>query len=219
MSEATTSTTPSLTQVIKSAIANHIEANLFAGWLPGRVQSYDAAKRRAVVELLVMNTEEMRDGTRSVTPFALLNNVPIVMPGNQDGAMIKWTPRGGDNLIVHFGARSIDRFLQTGGLVDPDDSRTHDLNDAVAYPVASFDFAHVTDANPQIEFTGAAVNIGGTAPLALNSDLGTVISKVNNIINAYNIHFHPAPGGATSTTASTVSGTLPSVPGTPKLRG
>lgn len=216
MSDATTSTVCSLSALLKAAVANHM-FNVFGGWLPGRIHSI-SGKRKASIEILIQEVEETRLG-RTVKPFPLINEVPIIMLG-RGGAYIEWAPQVGDTVIVLFCNRSTDRYHQTGGLVDPDDVRMHDFDDAIALPVADFDFAHVSSANPQIKFTGSTIEAGGVAPLALNADLSTVIAKVNALIAVHNTHGHPVVGGTASPTVDgQLPGVLSPVTGTQKLKG
>lgn len=223
MSDATTATVPSLTAVLKATVANYM-TGVFSGWMPGRIQSLTANKRKATIELLIQDVEETRLG-RTVKPFPIINEVPILMPGRA-GAFIEWTPQTGDTVVVLFCARSVDRYLQTGGLVDPDDVRMHDINDAIALPVASFDFAHVASADPQIKFTGTEIQAGGSAALAFKQDVADLKSALDTFMTslASAISGIPTGGTAAGTLITTAKGVFDTflaskLGGTSKLKG
>lgn len=71
--------------------------------------------------------------TGRVVNLPVIQNVPICVPRGADYA-IKVPIAVGDTGFAIFSERSIDRWSVAGGLVDPKDSRRHDLSDAVFYP-------------------------------------------------------------------------------------
>ncbi len=210
MSEATTGIVASFTELLIATVTNYMR-DVFGGPLPGRIQSYDASKRLATVEILLQDVEETRLG-RTVSAFPILNGVPIIFPG-RTGALIEWTPQRGDTVLVMQAPRSIDRYKMIGGLVDPDDVRMHDFSDAIAFPVASFDAAHISSASTQIKFTDTTIEAGGNQALALNAKLSELKTAISNTVIV------ATDGGASFKT--TLLAALASWPGTgtTKLKG
>lgn len=185
-----TSTTPRLEDIFLSVVRKYGRST-FGGWMPGRVVDYDAGKRKASVMLLLRDTHPV---TGEPLAYAIINEVPVMMPFH-----IKAPVKAGFDVLVLFGARSTDRWVQQGGVVDPDDTRTHDINDALAIP-GLMDFAHVVDADPGIEFTDSEIHAGGTEELALKSDVTALKSALVTILGviATQVGSSGTPAGATA---------------------
>lgn len=211
------SDTPALEDVILAA-CTRAQSQMFSGWLPGQIQSYDTTSRTATVQIMIQDVEYDASGTRQVVSFPIVNGVPIGFPG-QAGAFIRWTVAPGDNVVIMFACRSTDLFMVDGRMTDPQDVRMHDINDAFAIPVAAYDRAHVADASAQIEFTGSEIRAGGTAVLALKQDLADLKSALATYMLALNSA--PAGVGAVASAAKTAfDSTLAAWPvGTSKLKG
>lgn len=103
--------------------------------LPGIVESYDAAKQRASVRVAVQWRMHVQGGpaTTELQPPELLPSVPVMFPRG-GGTFITWPIEKGDQVLLVFQDRSIDRWTAKGGVVDPIDPRAHHLSDAVAIP-------------------------------------------------------------------------------------
>lgn len=98
--------------------------------LPGTIVSYDAASRRAVVQ--ITQPKMLADGTPLEAPKVA--SVPVVWPtgaGGQAGLTIPL--KAGDGLMLNFAQRSLEGWL-SGSDDAPDDPRQHDISDAVAVP-------------------------------------------------------------------------------------
>ncbi len=175
--------------------------------MPGRIETYDSAKCKASIQILIEDITTNEIGERIAKPLPIITDVPVQTLGDGFGMRIELPLAKGDYVTVLFASRSVDRWLAHGGLVDPGDERDHDLSDAVAIP-GLFDFAHVKKPVAKIKFTSNQVQIGGTDALAL-------LSELNSLRSTFNTHVHPAPGGTTSATGTTVS----SFTGTNVLKG
>ena len=171
---------------------------MFGGWLPGRVERYDADSCRASVQLLILEGYQDEDGERRTEPLPVITDVPVQFPGA--GAIrIKWPIAIGDFVTVFFASRAVGEWLEsTGGLIDPVDDRDHDLSDALAVP-GLLPFSRVSNAGAMIEFTSTEIRCGGTNRLVTKAE--------------FDAHIHNDPtSGVTS--APTIAAT-----GTAKLRG
>lgn len=186
--------TPTLSEVLDRAIRTRL-AGLRVG-LPARVESYDAAKHKASVQPLILEGYEGEDGERAVERLPVINDVPVIFPGS-GGTRVKFPIAKGDTVFLTFASSSLDRWLVTGGEVDPADERRHDLSDAVAIP-GLMDFAHVSDHTPMIEFTATEIRAGGTQALVTKTE--------------FDNHVHLCPAGTSG------SPTVPAT-GTTYLRG
>jgi hypothetical protein len=147
--------------------------------LPGRVESYDSATRKASVLPLI--DETYGDGT--VVRFKPITNVPVVMPATAS-ARITMPISVGDIVLIVFSQRSLDLWLSEGGITKAGDVRMHAMSDAIAIP-GLFPFNGVPSSGVNLELTSALINAGagGTLQALLNEAAATL----------YNSHTH-GPG-------------------------
>lgn len=118
---------PTLQELIKAAIEARVTDIHVA--LPGIVQKYDAKKQVADVQPAL----KKRYADDTVTNLPLISNVPVIMPRNKD-AYFHIPLKKDDYVLLIFCERSLDNFIQKGGIVDPEDFRKHHLSDAIAIP-------------------------------------------------------------------------------------
>lgn len=119
--------TPPWEQIIQNAI----DASLMDlhTWLPCIVVLVRSSNVVDVQPLLLRTFDVLP----APVPLPVIQNVPVVMPrGTAYG--IALPVQLGDTGIALFCERSLDIWSVTGGIVDPLDSRTHDLSDAVFVP-------------------------------------------------------------------------------------
>jgi hypothetical protein len=165
------------------------------------------------VQPLVKQAHEDETGERVAELLPQIVNVPVVMPGS-GGVRIKFPIAAGDVVLLVFASCSLDRWLSLGGEVDPEDPRRGALEDAIAIPGLQ-DFANVADASPLIEFTGSEIRAGGSAALALKSDLDDLKASLSAWVPV------ATDGGAALKTQLTTDGIIgPGWPvGTTTLKG
>jgi hypothetical protein len=124
---------------------------------PGRIESYDYTTQRASVKPLL--NRRLKDGRVETLP--VLSNVPVWMP-RSGGASITLPVTPGDTCFVACTERSIDEWLQRGGVQTPADPRKHSLFDAVAF-VGLIPFNVGTDAENStdvlIQYAGSKVRL------------------------------------------------------------
>lgn len=118
--------TPTLTEVIMSGI-DKILANVHTA-MPGRIESYDAGTQLAKVKPL-LNRKYTTENQAKELP--IISNVPVICPRTAR-AFIRLPIAAGDTVLLIFCERSIDRWLERGGTVDPLDPEKFGLNGAVA---------------------------------------------------------------------------------------
>ena len=97
--------------------------------LPGLIESYDPAARRATVQPAV--DVLLTDGRRESQP--LVSNVPVVWPAVQ-GFVMAGALKRGDPVALVFSQRGLTGFKRTHGRSVPDEDSLFDLRDAVVIP-------------------------------------------------------------------------------------
>lgn len=124
---------PTLTQVLLDAIEGRI-AEVHTG-LPGKVLSFDAAKRVVDVQPELLGAFEDDDGATQIVARPVISNVPVQYPGG-GGWSITFPLNVGDPVWLKFAERSLDKWKASppGEMVDPASTRKHDLSDVVAEP-------------------------------------------------------------------------------------
>lgn len=109
------------------------------------VETYDPARQKITAQPLIRTSYLDEAGERQTERPAAIQNVPVAFFGCGK-YRITFPIKRGDLVLLVFSDRSLDKWLQVGGELDPGDDRQHNINDAIALP-GVFDFAHVpTDA-------------------------------------------------------------------------
>lgn len=146
-------TAPSWTQIIRDAIDAAL-AEMHAG-LPAKVLNYDPGHQSVDVKPLLLRVAVDPDTELEQThEIPVITNVPLELLSG-GGWAISFPVAAGDIVYLAFAERSLDRWLEAppGQLVDPLDSRHHDLSDAVARPglrPRSSPIANLSPANMRI---------------------------------------------------------------------
>jgi hypothetical protein len=122
------STTTNLTQILYDAIENKL-VNLHTS-IPAEIVDYDHTTNLCTVQPLLKR--KYVNNSQS-TQLPIISNVPIALPRMGD-AHLKFPVHKGDEGQLIFCERSIDKWINSGGLIDPEDSRKFHLSDAVFYP-------------------------------------------------------------------------------------
>ena len=116
-------------------LTDTIRAALEAGLLevrtatPARVQSYDAADQRAVVVPLL----QRKTATGDLISPGPISDVPVIFQRGGGFAMAFPLAAGDVGLLI-CSDRSLDRWLDSGGVVDPQSRRHHSMTDAIFLP-------------------------------------------------------------------------------------
>lgn len=139
--------------------------------IPGRIESYDAAKCLANVKPLLKRRYSVNnaDGNtvEQIEEYPVIQAVPVAFPRG-GGYCMAWPLSKGDPCLLVFSERSLDAYLDSDGatVVDPDDARVHDITDAICYP------GMTTKANP--------IANAPTDHLKLGAEDGTAEVRVSN---------------------------------------
>ena len=97
--------------------------------MPAIVQSYDKEKQKADVQPVLKRKFVNSDPV----DLPIITNVPVIFP-RTGKAYIHFPLKKDDVVMLIFAERSVDRWLDKGGLIDPADPRKHNLSDAFAVP-------------------------------------------------------------------------------------
>lgn len=168
------SASPTLAEALSVVLDAH--RNDMFTMLPCQIVSFNAAKRLATCQPLVLRGYFGETGDRAVEQLPVIPNVPVIFEGS-GGARMKYPIKAGHECGVWFASCSLDRWLAVGGIVDPEDDRKHSINDAVCIPGLQ-SFKNVGDAPTFIEFTDTEIHVGGTQSLALTSALSALYSAI-----------------------------------------
>ena len=110
--------------------------------MPGIIISFDPATQTATVQPAIKMRVNLGEGVKQMDlpPIA---NVPVVLPFAQGAGLLLTLPiRAGDECLIVFSDRSIDNFMQSGGVQptvataneDTTTPRSHSLADAICIP-------------------------------------------------------------------------------------
>lgn len=139
--------------------------------LPGKVTRYDSSKQMVDVQPLIKQAYYDETETRQVESMPVIPNVPLMFQG-AGGFRMTFPVEVGDKVLIVFSSSSLDKWLESGGEVDPNDDRQFSLADAVAIPGLR-DFAHPLESAPtdrmtigkddgaQVQITDSEVLLGG----------------------------------------------------------
>lgn len=143
----------SLTTFLNFVLGEWAKANLHTS-LPGIIEQYDAATRRARVQPaldLVLSDPDDPTADGEAVRRAIAVNVPVLWPAG-GGLTVSFPLATGDRGTLFFSERGITEFKKTGTVSTPDRARFFDESDAFFYPG---DFGH-PESTPATE-TGAAI--------------------------------------------------------------
>ena len=96
--------------------------------MPGIIDSYDPEKQTAVVQPAIMRKFVGSDPEK----LPLLLDVPVVFPAGGNH-VLTFPITKGDECVVWFADRAIDRWWSSGGVQLPSEIRFHDLSDGFAF--------------------------------------------------------------------------------------
>ena len=148
--------------------------------LPGTVERYDAAEQKAAV--LPSIRRRYTDGEEQDRP--VIEDVPVVWPRGGSASLTMPLKRG-DGVMLLFSDRSLDRWLDRGGVVTPDDRRKHSESDAVAVP-GLWSFADVpgdaSDDGAVLRNGSGRLRIDDRGRVALGNDIEELLGLIGEFM-------------------------------------
>lgn len=203
---------PTLTDVLKKAIDQTL-INIHTS-MPGIIESYNPATGLASVK---PSLKRKYAGEVDSMEYPVISGVPVVFPRTAN-AFLYLPITKGDNVLLVFAERSLDRWLEKGGMVAPEDPAKFGLNGAIAIPglyaktepitpngeMASVELANDT-AYIEIKESGEIIVTNGQATLQL--DGGNVKIQATKItLESSNVHLGDESGNKIITAADFASG-------------
>jgi hypothetical protein len=176
--------------------------------LPGQVVSFDAATQTCSV---VPTLKRLFYGDDDATEIPVIEDVPIVFPGSGN-FWITFDVKPDSYVLLVFAERSIAKWMDLGGIVDPEAAHKFDYSDAVAIPGllpepvklsggVQSDSIEIRDAsrNTYLKLEDGAIEINGDSDFAVAfNDLKTgfddLRTEVNAFLGKYNTHTHAGAG-------------------------
>lgn len=152
-----------LAQLIKGASTSALEDVHVS--MPGRIESYDILKQRAVVQPLIKRIVQGEDGEPVAELYPAVDNVPIEFFGGGDYALTFPVVKG-MTCRLQVCSADLDLWLTRGGEVEPKSDRRFHITDSVAV-VGLRDFAHALLALPSNAWVmaapaGSQIRLGST---------------------------------------------------------
>ena len=196
MTEEVRKETKTLYSVINDAIEQRL-SNVHTA-IPGEIVNYDYATNLATVKATLKRKYQSEDIS---TPLPLITHVPVAFP-RMGGAHIRFPVSAGQEGLLIFCERSIDKWLDTGGVVDPDDTRKFSFSDAIFIPgVASSVNPIESDAaqtSLEIKIGDAYIEITADKKFKVTNGTEELLSLISNLIQAIldartNTSFGPQP--------------------------
>jgi hypothetical protein len=160
-----------------------------------RVERVDAATGVVDVLPLIRAAHEDANGARVVEREAVISNVPLMQLGTS-ALRIAVPVVVGDEVLVVFSDRSLDKWKEYGGEVDPVYDHRFQRSDAIAIPV------NFRDSDPQAGVIVLGATSGTLDPVALNSK---VLAALSDIASKFNMHTHLSAAPTFPTGTPTVS--------------
>ena len=181
--------------------------------LPGKIVKYDESTQKADVQPLIKERYTDESGAQQSRELPVIPSVPVQFPG-AGGYRITFPVAVGDTGLIMFAEASLDKWLVSGGTVNPADERRHDLTDAVFLPGLR-DFGHALTSAPtdratfgkddglQIHVDGSKIRIGSNSPIELEKavcgdTLWNYLTALSGLVEWLASHTHPTPAGASS---------------------
>lgn len=116
----------SMADALKKILDSHAQELRVS--MPAIVEKYDYKKQ--TVDVRPVFQRQNLDG--QVADMPIIRNVPVAFPRAGNSFLVFPIEKGHYVLLI-FADRSLDKFLSNGGKSSPDDSRTHDVTDAIAF--------------------------------------------------------------------------------------
>jgi hypothetical protein len=156
--------------------------------LPGRVESFDPATGTAKVVPLLRRKYAAESAPVSLP---VISGVPVVFP-RAGGSWIRVPIAAGDGVLLVFSERSLDRWMEKGGQVDPEDPAKFSLNDAVAIPglYAKPDALSAKGAQASLEI------VNGNSYIEVTSDGTVKITAAKVVLTSDNVNLGSESGSA-----------------------
>ena len=197
--------------------------------MPGQVTSFDGARQMVSVQPCMQRKYTDSDATN----LPIINDVPVVYMGAGDFWQT-FDITVDSYVLLLFSMRSLEQWLEKGGIVDPLDSQMFDKSDAIAIaglnPLPGVLSGGVQpnsietrtrDRGTYLKLMDGTIELNGAADFAVAyNDLKTAFDQLksdfNNLVTNFTSHVH---AGVTVGAGSTGVTATPGVPSTADMSG
>ena len=121
--------TPSFTAVINAILERRL-LDIHTS-IPGIIQRYDPGNKKADIRPAIKR--KFIDDS-SLQELNVITDVPVAFP-QTNTFLFSYPLQKGDEVLLIFSERSLDKWLKDGKIVNPEDPRKFDLSDAIAVPI------------------------------------------------------------------------------------
>lgn len=169
-----------LATALREAINGRIEGLHTA--LPAQIESYDHATQKASVLPLIRRVNKAGEEL----DLPVITDVPVVFPGG-GGAALTFPIEAGDTVLLVFSERSLDNWLQTGGVANPAKTGYMRLSDAIAIPgLKPFNGTFTADNATDVLLShGAAkLRLTGAGTVALGAAGGELLDLLDQLLTS-----------------------------------
>ena len=166
---------PTIPSVIRAGIREALSRH-HAG-LPAKVTAFYPADRTCDVKIMLKRGLRNDDGSIELQEYPPLLRVPVRYTQGA-GFSIRFPLKEGNKVYLTFSDRAIDNYMEADSdePVDPELTRWHDMNDAVAVPAP---FQRKTDTSPEIRDDALVIgNDANTVEIELNGDTVKIRGKI-----------------------------------------
>ena len=118
---------PTLTGLLKATIDS--AASQIKVCVPAKVIKYDS--KTQVLDAQPVFKRKQKDGT--VTDSPIIYSIPVAFPRAGD-AFVHLPIKSGNSVLLLFSDNSLEKWLASGELNEPEDTRKHHIADAIAIP-------------------------------------------------------------------------------------
>jgi len=148
--------------------------------IPAIVDSFSASDKTVDVTPALQKTFE--DGSKLYLPQ--IKGVPVIYPQAANFAIV-FPIAVGDSVLLIFSQRSIERWKERGGKLDPLDVRKHDLSDAVAIPgLYKIAGGEAVEAGKvKIKYHDALIEIEETNRIKVSNDNGSIVLEADGNVD------------------------------------
>ncbi len=195
---------------IAGVVGRSIERRLLAvhTCIPARVERWDASKGLVDAQPLVMAYKRGRSGGREAYVLGVAVDVPVLFTGGGggpgEGFRQTYPVQPGDIALLLCSEASLDKWLERGDVVDPEDDRRHHLSDGIAIvglrpavsPWTGISADATTwgkDGGLQVHVTESDILLGGSAAtddVATAQKVGAQLDALASVFDAW----VPVPG-------------------------
>ena len=178
---------PTLSDILQNAIEFFIEKMHTA--TVGIIETYDAAKQKASVKPAISKKYKTFDEKKQKLAehnieMPVLEDVPVIFPRSKHFSST-FPLEKGDQVLLLFCERALERWLADGGLTENGVPRRYDLKDAIAIPgVYHFNAETITEGeNAAIKFHDLKILMTPESKIAISNDSIELINWLYSLVD------------------------------------